>query len=68
MVQWEYKVVALSEKVGGSPGYEIHVPWRRAEEVEQRLNGLGREGWELVSTVLHDTSSATLFLKRLVTR
>lgn len=71
MNRWEYKLLELSENVGGRPGYEVWAPWKKSELVEKQLNLLGSDGWELVSIVAHPrhdggTSGVALFFKRLV--
>ncbi len=53
--QWEYKVIDLPLDLFGKPG----------ERLQQTLNELGLEGWELVSTLRPSAADPTrLFLKR----
>lgn len=58
---WEYKIVSF-EKVSFLSNKMKH------EELEQQLNELGREGWELVSAESRTSYSSdkemVLFLKR----
>lgn len=50
--QWEYKSVALAPKGSFIPRFE-------SADLDELLNSLGREGWELV-TVLGDEGTAIM--------
>ena len=53
--RWEYKVIDIIPQISGRPG----------EKVEQTLNELGTEGWELVSALRANLMEPTrLYLKR----
>lgn len=53
--QWEYKVLDMPLDMFGKPG----------ERLQQTLNELGSEGWELVSALRPSATEPTrLFLKR----
>jgi hypothetical protein len=54
--RWEYKVVLVNKRGGDYPDI---VP-----ALEDQLNGLGKDGWELSSTVVHPTWITALVLKR----
>ena len=44
--QWEYKVVQVDTKRSGLVATDAKI-----EDIDQTLNGLGEEGWELVSAI-----------------
>jgi len=52
MVQWEYKVVPIKTRIHSSTIGGTGKPV--IDDVENELNELGKEGWELVS--VQDTS------------
>ena len=53
--RWQYKVLDVSANLAGRPG----------EKVEETLNQLGVEGWELVSALRANLMEPTrLYLKR----
>ena len=52
---WEYKVIDITPQITGSPG----------QKVEETLNQMGEEGWELVSALRCSLMEPTrLYLKR----
>lgn len=52
---WEYKVIDIIPQITGSPG----------QKVEETLNRMGEEGWELVSALRCSLMEPTrLYLKR----
>ncbi len=53
--RWEYRVIDVSANLAGRPG----------EKVEQTLNELGEQGWELVAALRSNLVEPTrLYLKR----
>ena len=53
--RWEYKVIDVTPQIAGRPG----------EKVEETLNQMGREGWELVSALRASLLEPTrLYLNR----
>ena len=53
--RWEYKVIDVTPQIAGRPG----------EKVEETLNQMGREGWELVSALRASLlDPPRLYLKR----
>ncbi len=67
MVQWEYRVLPVKTRIhSGSMSGDAKPT---IEDVEEELNALGKEGWELVS--VQDTSTqdgrvfSVVYLKRI---
>lgn len=53
--RWEYKVIDVTPQIAGRPG----------EKVEETLNQMGGEGWELVAALRASLLEPTrLYLKR----
>ena len=53
--QWEYKVIDITTQITGNPG----------QKVEETLNQMGLQGWELVSALRCSLMEPTrLYLKR----
>lgn len=49
MTKWEYKVVDLIREIGKEETtVEASRHWLRAKDLEEVLNKLGAQGWELV--------------------
>ena len=54
-VQWEYKVIDITPQITGNPG----------QKVEETLNQMGQEGWELTAALRCSLMEPTrLYLKR----
>ncbi len=52
---WEYKVIDITPQITGNPG----------QKVEETLNQMGLQGWELVSALRCSLMEPTrLYLKR----
>ena len=66
MVRWEYKVVPIKTRIHSSHSGGDNIPIM--EDVQNDLNSLGEEGWELVGvqdTALEDERRFTVaYLKR----
>jgi len=64
--QWEYKVIPIKTRIHSNKGERATKPV--IEDVQNDLNSLGKEGWELVSvqdTSLQDGRMFTVaYLKR----
>lgn len=52
MVKWEYKIVTIDDYT------------KTNEENEEILNGLGKEGWELVAIIRYTDAEEFAYLKR----
>ena len=53
--RWEYKVIDITPQITGNPG----------QKVEETLNQMGQEGWELVAALRCSLMEPTrLYLKR----
>lgn len=52
--RWSYQVVEVAVKLFSS----------NAAQVQERLNQLGAQGWELVSVIRHPAEPTRLYLKK----
>lgn len=69
MQRWEYLVVAIDLAGGDRPLVrsinDVEVEnWKQGGQLHERLNQLGMEGWELVTTELFGTRVPRMVFRR----
>ncbi len=67
MTTWEYKIVDSADVPADSHGkmqsFRLHAGGQRTRDaIEAYLNGLGAEGWEIISMSFPDTDTGESFV------